>query len=419
MTEREALLRAIRANPEDDLVRLVFADWLDERGEHRPAEFIRLQCELEPVRHRLEDLRTREMIRLEEVMEDHRFGAAFAFETRLTHPEGIGYRRGLPDWVVLSLDSLLNRGDQLFAAYPTIRELAVFDIQGRGADLAACPLLAGLDVLEVADALTPDDASALATSPHIASISQFKLYGNWDFYCDLGVRLAQRSTPDWPRRIDMIWLYDGVCAGIDPADFDRPIDEDESFALPVNAAAGREVAQDVRPARRLFPLRGYAFDASNDLPLGLDTERGMYVGRLPDGTQALFAYGLEEWYLVTFEATGLVKAIDRRDGPIPGATWQMGPQVEEAARRWATETLRLSPAVIRVREFRGGNHFGIHLWPRSFVDYFEYQPPSERIPRHLWRERGGTISRWLRKEDFVIDWGNDYWADWKGTIHTS
>lgn len=46
MTEREALLRAICASPDDDTPRLVFADWLDE---HEPesawhAELIRLQC---------------------------------------------------------------------------------------------------------------------------------------------------------------------------------------------------------------------------------------------------------------------------------------------------------------------------------------------------------------------------------------
>lgn len=44
MTEREAFLAAIRAAPDDDLPRLVFADWLDEQGEGERAEFIRSQC---------------------------------------------------------------------------------------------------------------------------------------------------------------------------------------------------------------------------------------------------------------------------------------------------------------------------------------------------------------------------------------
>jgi uncharacterized protein (TIGR02996 family) len=45
MSEREALLAAIKANPDDDTVRLVFADWLDEHGGERDrdwASFIRV-----------------------------------------------------------------------------------------------------------------------------------------------------------------------------------------------------------------------------------------------------------------------------------------------------------------------------------------------------------------------------------------
>jgi len=43
MTEREALLAAVCANPDDDTPRLVFADLLQENGEEARAEFIRLQ----------------------------------------------------------------------------------------------------------------------------------------------------------------------------------------------------------------------------------------------------------------------------------------------------------------------------------------------------------------------------------------
>jgi len=44
LDEREAFLKAIFATPEDDLPRLAYADWLEERGEVRQAEFIRMQC---------------------------------------------------------------------------------------------------------------------------------------------------------------------------------------------------------------------------------------------------------------------------------------------------------------------------------------------------------------------------------------
>ncbi len=46
MNERDALLRAICDNPDDDTPRLVIADWLQEHGEDERAEFIRLQIVL-------------------------------------------------------------------------------------------------------------------------------------------------------------------------------------------------------------------------------------------------------------------------------------------------------------------------------------------------------------------------------------
>ena len=47
MTERDALYRAIIANPEDDTPRFVYADWLEENGRAEEAEFIRVECRLE------------------------------------------------------------------------------------------------------------------------------------------------------------------------------------------------------------------------------------------------------------------------------------------------------------------------------------------------------------------------------------
>jgi uncharacterized protein (TIGR02996 family) len=50
MNDHKAFLDVIIANPQDDVVRLVYADWLEENGEPERAEFIRLQIKL----HQLE-----------------------------------------------------------------------------------------------------------------------------------------------------------------------------------------------------------------------------------------------------------------------------------------------------------------------------------------------------------------------------
>ncbi|MCE9562484.1 MAG: ribosomal protein L7/L12 [Planctomycetes bacterium] len=42
MSEEAAFLKALKANPADDTVRLVYADWLDEHNEPAKAEYLRL-----------------------------------------------------------------------------------------------------------------------------------------------------------------------------------------------------------------------------------------------------------------------------------------------------------------------------------------------------------------------------------------
>src|SRR5438477_13205900 len=46
MPDHAPFLAAIRAAPDDDAPRLIYADWLDEHGQPERAEFIRVQIEL-------------------------------------------------------------------------------------------------------------------------------------------------------------------------------------------------------------------------------------------------------------------------------------------------------------------------------------------------------------------------------------
>lgn len=49
MSDEAAFLAGIRAEPKDDLRRLVYADWLDERGDHEPrlkSEYLRLEVHI-------------------------------------------------------------------------------------------------------------------------------------------------------------------------------------------------------------------------------------------------------------------------------------------------------------------------------------------------------------------------------------
>jgi uncharacterized protein (TIGR02996 family) len=56
MNEEEGFLKAIRDNPEDEVARSVYADWLEERGDPR-AEYLRLEIQLRRTLARLKKLR--------------------------------------------------------------------------------------------------------------------------------------------------------------------------------------------------------------------------------------------------------------------------------------------------------------------------------------------------------------------------
>src|SRR5262245_24393769 len=69
MSEETAFLRAIQANPSDSTAKLVYADWLDEHGEHEKAEYLRIvtspRAESEPTRMRRYELERRLRVWLE------------------------------------------------------------------------------------------------------------------------------------------------------------------------------------------------------------------------------------------------------------------------------------------------------------------------------------------------------------------
>src|SRR5262245_50511584 len=123
MNTEEAFLADIRANPEDDASRLIYADWLEDHGDPVRAEFIRLQCQLARVSpasrtsSRVAALERREV----QLWEEHRDEWAGPIE-REHHVSVTMCRRGFPDSVSVNLAdwgrSVRKRADALFATMP-------------------------------------------------------------------------------------------------------------------------------------------------------------------------------------------------------------------------------------------------------------------------------------------------------------
>ena len=150
MTDTDALLDAIFANPGDDTPRLVYADWLEEHGHPEYADFIRLCCRAEgepswDVRYQLNRERHERIIRLHR---DWRLREARFLPAEPTHafyPRGVFEGR-----VEVSAFEFLAAADMW---HPLIhpRDLSIrgFNEPDQPARLAAHPRLAAVRRLQL------------------------------------------------------------------------------------------------------------------------------------------------------------------------------------------------------------------------------------------------------------------------------
>jgi uncharacterized protein (TIGR02996 family) len=222
MTHDEAFLQAIRERPDDDAPRLIYADWLEERGQADRAEFIRIQCRLfgildsDPSAPELK-ARAEELLRanwqawigpLREVVGPNysRYGESWLREEY--HPDGLRrFRRGFVDAIALDAERFLPHAKALLALAP-LRELRLWGGGHCARVLVECPHLAGLETLAFSDywvaPLTARDAPALAASPYLHGLTT--LYLGWNSLGDEGVEALVRAR--WLKSLVTLDLSD-------------------------------------------------------------------------------------------------------------------------------------------------------------------------------------------------------------------
>jgi uncharacterized protein (TIGR02996 family) len=115
----EALFQDVLAQPDDDTPRLIYADWLQENGQHDRAEFIRVQMDLAratPNDPRLKALRARE----KELWAAHRTEWLQVVPPPLQKRK-IQFQRGFLDELHLQPKDWAKYGAALFAYHPLHR----------------------------------------------------------------------------------------------------------------------------------------------------------------------------------------------------------------------------------------------------------------------------------------------------------
>jgi uncharacterized protein (TIGR02996 family) len=190
MNDESALFEAILAEPEDQALRLIYADLMEEQGETPRAEFIRLQCELArlplsaPQRPALE-------AREAALLAAHRRYWNGALHRHLSRGPLRGqaaarraplrrwaYRRGFVEGLWVQASTFLDYPEVLFQLGP-IRHVRLSLARLWIARLADCPHLSRLLTLGLrGNSLAHEDVLRLAASPYLYGLTRLDLSEN-------------------------------------------------------------------------------------------------------------------------------------------------------------------------------------------------------------------------------------------------
>jgi uncharacterized protein (TIGR02996 family) len=160
------LAAAVRAEPDEDLPRMAYADWLEENDDPDCANFIRAQVELarrswdDPERPRLLDLEAR---------------CRPAAEARYKHiPRGVSFERGFPR-TDLYAPHLAEIAPTLHQAGPVLH-IHLSAVKSRTREAAACSALEGLPCLSLeSNALTGEGLITVLQSPFLRGLVDLDL----------------------------------------------------------------------------------------------------------------------------------------------------------------------------------------------------------------------------------------------------
>ena len=391
MSDEAAFIRNIAESPADDFARLVFADWLDERNDPL-GEFIRAQIALEVLyeprsdlvgelqrEHSLQDgspLETRSAELLREHGEHWLGTAATLTKPREMHfrPE---FRRGFVAAAQIGLSALTRQGGLIRSACPTLQKFIVFGSLGRGTELAGCSALAGMSELLIAGWLDAADARRLAKSPHLRDLRSLTFWIAPEQDQDVA-----RFIADLPKLRELKVVQ--MCGGHGMPDPSALDEEADAFVELVGEKRPDCVIRLERPFARRFPLDG--------VHIGY----GLFAGNLPDGQCVLIEESAPHSTIMYFDENGYFQEEEPLMRTIEDSGYRAGP--------------------IFVREFVSHlSGVAVTCWGTHEE---EIESPGTTDPEEG-EEIGASLYWWWSTKQFSLPFGNDYWADGRGRIHTS
>lgn len=175
MSDRDALLNAIALRPEEDVPRLMYADWLEENGEPERADFVRTQVYLAQT-----GLPSGDKPAL--VKRNVHYLTNWVREWQAQLPELAGiewgdFNRGLIEEVRATHEGpVVAHAADIFAV-PGVHVLRLWHMRD-GRALAAVPELERLRVLRIIGGASAAELNALFDSPHLGNLTALDLHNN-------------------------------------------------------------------------------------------------------------------------------------------------------------------------------------------------------------------------------------------------
>ena len=265
MSVHDAFIQSIRDAPDDDVPRLIYADYLEEHGDPVRAEFIRLQCQIARQREDENDPAARQLRSHEyQFLRDHEdawLGEAAPIRKERTFDPT--FRRGFVEACGIAAPQLLEHATTLMRCMPLWTEATLSRGRGLVRQLVSLPEFSQLRRLTFAGQLDVEDTRALAGWPGLAELHSLRFWGGDEREHDREVCNILASSPHTHglQLMEMIQVRGGI--GSDYRDEDGAAWA-RRLEKRINARFDRPVFRTSRPFEKTFAVKsceGYGFYA--------------------------------------------------------------------------------------------------------------------------------------------------------------
>jgi uncharacterized protein (TIGR02996 family) len=161
----QPFLDAIQADPDSDVPRLTYSDWLADRGDAW-SEVIRIQC-----RYPDGYMPWRTADQVEDLINEHKHRFDRGADDLAVK---VDFWRGMVEEIKCSAERFLKAGSSILETFPLTKVLSLYNINGRGRKLAHRPELLTMRSLKLMD-LSDDEWECILRSPYLGRVEKLRV----------------------------------------------------------------------------------------------------------------------------------------------------------------------------------------------------------------------------------------------------